>query len=51
MGHAKMVQEFPDQKQRVAVCYSQWRKTKEVKKQTDEFFSLMDQKLKKFVKE
>ena len=44
-----MVKEFPGQKQRAAVCYSQWRKTKEVKKQTDEFFRLIDQKLKKFV--
>lgn len=44
-----MVQEFPDHEKRVAVCYSQWRKDKKVMKQTDEFFSLIDQKLKKFV--
>ena len=42
-----MVSEFTDQKQRVAVCYDQWRKMKEIKKQTEEFLKLMDQKLKK----
>ena len=47
MKDKKMVSEFTDQKQRVAVCYSQWRKMKEIKKQTEEFLKLMDQKLKK----
>jgi len=35
LSNKTMQQEFPDQKQRVAVCYSQWReyKKKSVKKQ------------------
>lgn len=28
MGNKTMLSEFPDQKQRAAVCYSKWRRSK-----------------------
>lgn len=40
-----MVSEFTDQKQRAGVCYTQWRRMKEVEKQTKEFKELIEQKL------
>lgn len=40
-----MVREFTDQKQRVAVCFGQWRRMKEIKKQTDDFLRLIGEKL------
>jgi hypothetical protein len=32
MGDSVMNKEYPDQKQRAAICYSQWRKAKKKKK-------------------
>ena len=31
IGDKDMIEEFPDQKQRVAVCYSQWERAKKSK--------------------
>lgn len=33
MGDPKMRSEFPDQKQRAAVCYAQWRRKDKEKKE------------------
>ncbi len=32
MGDSVMNKDYPDQKQRAAICYSQWRKSKKRKK-------------------
>lgn len=38
MGNDSMNSEFPDNKQRAAVCYSQWKKSKKTKSSLRQLF-------------
>jgi hypothetical protein len=42
MGTSVMKNDFPDQKQRAAVCYSQWRKAKNKGKSDGTFKDFID---------